>query len=89
MNLEFIAADEQGRPLHITREVDRNEFDVLLAPFLERILVCMDQALDDAKLEAGQIDRVLLVGGSTRIPAVVDLVREQLPAGSAHGTGSR
>ncbi len=78
VNLEFIASDNQGLPLHITREVERSEFDELLVPFLDRIRICMDQALADAKLEAAQIDRVLLVGGSTRIPAVVDLVRQRM-----------
>ena len=73
VNLEFIAED-QGRPLHLVREVARRELEALLAPFLLRIEKWIDRTLTDAKLTHDQITRVLLVGGSTRIPAVRNLV---------------
>ncbi len=78
VNLEFIAADRSERALHLVRDISRREFEELLEPFLARLGGCIDQTLTDAGLTAQEIDRVLLVGGSTRIPAVVDLVRERL-----------
>jgi len=78
VSLEYIARDENGTPLHIEREVTQDEFVALIADLLERTLTCIDQALADASLEAGEIDRVLLVGGSTRIPAVWELVAGRL-----------
>ena len=78
VNLEFIATDRNGHALHLMQEVARHEFEALLAPFLTRMAGCIDQTLADAGLTAQQIDRVLLVGGSTRIPAVIDLVTARL-----------
>ena len=78
VNLEFIAADRSERALHLVRDISRREFEELLEPFLARLGGCIDQTLTDAGLTAQEIDRVLLVGGSTRIPAVIDLVRERL-----------
>ena len=78
LNLEYIAADRKGKPLHIRREVTREEFVSLIDDLLQRTITCIDQALRDARLEPGQIDRVLLVGGSTRIPAVWELVAHRL-----------
>ena len=78
LDLEYIATDRKGKPLHIQREVTREEFIYLIEDQLQRTITCIDQALTDAKLEAHQIDRVLLVGGSTRIPAVWELVARRL-----------
>ncbi len=78
VNLEFIAADRSERALHLVREVERHEFEELLEPFLARMSGCIERTLNDAGLTAQEIDRVLLVGGSTRIPAVVELVSEHL-----------
>jgi molecular chaperone DnaK len=74
LNLEYVAEDRRGRPLHVQREVARDEFEELIDDLLTRTITCMDRALTDAQLEPEAIDRVLLVGGSTRIPAVFDLV---------------
>ncbi|NJN82603.1 MAG: Hsp70 family protein [Caldilineaceae bacterium] len=76
--LEYIATDRKNRPLHLRREVSREEFEGLIDGLLERTISCIDQALSDAKLEAGQIDRVLLVGGSTRIPTVWEMVSQRM-----------
>ncbi|MBI3960077.1 MAG: Hsp70 family protein, partial [Chloroflexi bacterium] len=66
VNLEYIVADKKGRPLHIQREIERQEFEGLIADLLDGTLDSIDQALADANLEADDLDRVLLVGGSTR-----------------------
>ncbi len=78
VNLEYVATDNKNRPLHIEREVSREEFEALIDDLLTRTITCVDKALADARLEPGDIDRVLLVGGSTRIPAVWNLVAERM-----------
>jgi molecular chaperone DnaK len=75
ISLPFIAANASG-PLHIQETVSREELNDLLAPLLPRMLECCAAALDDAKLTADQITSIVLVGGSTRIPAVQHMVRE-------------
>ena len=78
VGLEYIAQDNKGTPLHIRREVERQEFIELIDEMLQRTLTCIDQALSDAKLQPSDINRVLLVGGSTRIPAVYNLVTRRM-----------
>ena len=78
IKLEYIAKDRQGKPLHIEREVERSEFEELIADLLGRTMMLIRKALVDAGLKAEEIDRVLLVGGSTRIPAVWDLIVAQM-----------
>jgi len=78
VSLEYIAQDAKGKALHIRREVERQEFVALIDDLLQRTLTCIDQALTDAKLQPKDINRVLLVGGSTRIPAVYDLVTRRM-----------
>jgi molecular chaperone DnaK len=78
INLEYIAQDQGGKPLHIAREVQRDEFVELIEELLQRTITCIDQALGDANLEVSDINRVLLVGGSTRIPAVWSLVGKRM-----------
>ena len=76
VTLEYIAHDQANRPLHINREVSRVELEDLIDELVQRTLTCIEQALTDASLQPGDIDRVLLVGGSTRIPLVRDSVSE-------------
>ena len=78
ITLEYIAHDRRQRPLHIVREVGRIEFVELIDDLLQGTITCIDQALTDARLQPDDIDRVLLVGGSTRIPAVWDLVSSRM-----------
>ena len=78
VNLEYLSKGEKGRPLHLTREVRREEFEDLIEDLLDRTIDAIDKALKDANLEAEDIDRVLFVGGSTRIPAVWDLVKGRM-----------
>lgn len=74
---EFIA-EKDGTPLHVNFEIARAEYEDLIEPLLSKTLTCVDKALSDSKLQATQIDKVLLVGGSTRTPFVRRLLEEQL-----------
>ena len=74
INLPFITADASG-PKHLNLSLTRSKFDQLTQELVERTRGPVEQALADAKLTADDIDEVILVGGSTRIPAVQTLVR--------------
>ncbi|MDI6626779.1 MAG: molecular chaperone DnaK, partial [Rhodococcus sp. (in: high G+C Gram-positive bacteria)] len=74
VNLPFVTADSDG-PKHLTTTVMRSKFEDLTADLVERCLDPVKQAMSDAKVTANDIDEVILVGGSTRIPAVQALVR--------------
>jgi len=74
VNLPFITANEEG-PKHLDITITRAKFDDLTRDLVERTKVSVNQALRDAKLKANEINEVILVGGSTRIPAVQDLVK--------------
>lgn len=75
INLPFITADQTG-PKHLTKELTRSKFEALCASIFSRLEGPTKQALRDAKLESSGIDRVIFVGGSTRIPAVQRLVKD-------------
>ncbi len=75
INLPFITATAEG-PLHFEATLTRAEFDRITADLVERTMIPTKKALADAGLSVGQIDKVLLVGGSTRIPAVQDAVKK-------------
>ena len=74
VNLPFITADATG-PKHLVTTIMRSTFEQATADLVERCLGPVQQAMSDAKVTAADIDEVILVGGSTRIPAVQDLVR--------------
>jgi molecular chaperone DnaK len=74
VNLPFITADASG-PKHLTTSLTRAKFEQLVADLVERTRGPVETALSDAKLTADDIDEVILVGGSTRIPKVQELVR--------------
>ncbi len=74
ISLPFVTADAGG-PKHLNLTLTRAKFDQLTADLVERTRGPVEQALSDAKLTAADIDEVILVGGSTRIPAVQELVR--------------
>jgi molecular chaperone DnaK len=67
---------KDGRPLHLAVELSRTEFEGLIGDLLEGTLDALDAALKDARLEAKDLDRILFVGGSTRIPLVWQMVRD-------------
>ena len=75
INLPFITATQDG-PLHLELSLSRAKFQELTHDLLEACRGPFDQAIRDAGLTKDQIDRVLLVGGSTRMPAVSDLLKE-------------
>jgi molecular chaperone DnaK len=74
INLPFITADASG-PKHVNTPLTRAKFEQLVGDLIDRTRGPVEQALSDAKLTADDIDEVILVGGSTRIPAVQSLVR--------------
>ncbi len=75
INLPFITADASG-PKHLDMTLSRAKFEELTADLVEATMEPMRKALSDAGLSAGQIDKVILVGGSTRIPAVQEAVKK-------------
>ncbi len=76
ISLPFITAGDAG-PLHLETTLTRAKFDELTADLVERTKKPVRQAMKDAGLSSSEIDQVILVGGSTRIPAVVDTVRKE------------
>ncbi|MCZ8536081.1 MULTISPECIES: molecular chaperone DnaK [Paenisporosarcina] len=76
VSLPFITAGEAG-PLHLEMTLSRTKFDELTASLVERTMVPTRQALKDADLSPSQIDKVILVGGSTRIPAVQEAIKKE------------
>lgn len=76
ISLPFITAGEAG-PLHLEMTLTRAKFDELTADLVERTKAPVRQALKDAGLSASELDEVILVGGSTRIPAVVEAVHRE------------
>ena len=75
VNLPFITADASG-PKHLQITISRSKFESLAEPVLERLTGPCHRAIEDAKLSAGDIGEVLLVGGSTRIPKVQEIVKD-------------
>lgn len=75
INLPFITADATG-PKHLQLELTRAKFEQIIAPLVERHRGPMLKALEDAKVTVSDIDDILLVGGTTRVPAIQALVKE-------------
>ncbi len=71
--------------LHLETEIARSDFEDLIRPLLDETLEAIDRALADAKLEAADLDRVILVGGSTRIPLVRQMVENHLGQAAVDG----
>ncbi len=74
---EFIA-EKDGQALHLQMEITRLEYEELIQPLLTRTMDCVQRALEDAKLLPAALDKVVLVGGSTRTPLVSRLLEERL-----------
>jgi molecular chaperone DnaK len=75
INLPFITATADG-PLHLDEQLTRSKFQELTADLIERCRTPFEQALKDAGVAKGELNHVILVGGSTRMPAVTDLVQD-------------
>ena len=74
INLPFITATPEG-PKHLDLNLTRAKFEELAASLIDRCKIPVEQALKDAKISTSEIDEVVMVGGSSRIPAVLDLVK--------------
>jgi len=74
VNLPFITANQDG-PAHLDMNISRAKFDELTRHLVDKTLEAVNQAMSDAKLSASDLDEVILVGGSTRIPAVQQIVK--------------
>ncbi len=75
INLPFITADQSG-PKHLVMKLLRSKFESLVEPLLKRLMPPVEQAIKDAGLEAKDIQEIVLVGGSTRIPKVQEMVKD-------------
>ena len=75
VNLPFITVSEAG-PLHLNMDITRAKFDQLTGDLVERTIEPMKKAISDGGVSTAEIDKVILVGGSTRIPAVQDAVKK-------------
>lgn len=75
INLPFITADASG-PKHLQVSITRSQFEELIDPLVERCKTPVMQALQDAKFKPGEIDEIVLVGGSTRVPKIQQIVKE-------------
>ena len=78
INIPFISMDADGTPVHFDMKLSRAKFEELIRDLIDSTTKSVRQALRDAKITANDLDQVLLVGGSTRIPAVQELVRREL-----------
>jgi molecular chaperone DnaK len=74
INLPFLTVSSDGEPKHLDVDLTRAQFQKMTEDLLEKTLVSMRQALSDAKLTPNDLNKVILVGGATRMPAVVELV---------------
>ena len=74
INLPFLTVGPDGDPKHLDVDLTRAQFQKMTEDLLEKTLVSMRQALSDSKLTPNDLDKVILVGGATRMPAVVELV---------------
>lgn len=78
INLPFITIDSNGQPVHFDATLTRAEFDRITEDLVQATVEPIDLAMKDAGLSVGDIDKVLLVGGSSRIPAVQTLIKINL-----------
>ena len=74
INLPFLTVGPDGEPKHLDIDLTRAQFQKMTEDLLEKTLVSMRRALSDSKLTPNDLDKVILVGGATRMPAVVELV---------------
>ena len=74
---EFIA-EKEGQALHLNMEIGREEYEDMIRPLLDRTMDCVQRALDDSHLTGSAINKVVLVGGSTRTPIISRLLEERL-----------
>lgn len=76
INLPFLAVDENNKPVHFKLQLKENEVRKIAEKYVEKTKRSIDQVLKDAKETVSTIDRVILVGGSTRLPAVQEMIKK-------------
>lgn len=76
LNLPFISMDANGQPQHMDLTLTRAKFDELTADLVEKTMSPSRQAMSDAGISAGDIDKVILVGGSTRMPSIQEAIKK-------------
>ena len=74
---EFIA-EKNGKALHLDMEISRMHYEDMIFPLLEKTIVCLNNALNDAKLLPSEIDKIILVGGASRTPLVHQLLEDRM-----------
>lgn len=84
INLPFITAGANG-PQHLDMDLTRAKFDSMTSDLVDRTIQCVHTALSDAKMTVNDIDKILLVGGSSRIPAVQEAIKRVIGKEPAHG----
>ena len=84
ISLPFITADATG-PKHLEYTLTRAKFENMISDLIEKTLVCTRKALSDAKLSKSDINNVVLVGGSTRVPSVVEALEKEIGASAFKG----
>ena len=84
ITLPFITAGANG-PQHLDMDLTRAKFDSMTSDLVDRTIQCVHTALSDAKMTVNDIDKILLVGGSSRIPAVQEAIKRVLGKEPAHG----
>ena len=85
INLPFITIDSNGQPVHFDATLTRAEFDRITEDLVQATVEPIDLAMKDAGLSVGDIDKVLLVGGSSRIPAVQTLIKNKFGKEASKG----
>ncbi len=78
INLPYIAVDDKGKPKHLEASLTRSKFEALIDDLIKKTIGPTKRAMKDAGLKPNQIDKILLVGGSTRVPAVQRAIKSML-----------
>lgn len=76
INLPYITAKD-GQPLHLTTELNRATFEKIIRPFVDRLLKCSRESLNKSKLDANELNGILLIGGSCRIPLIQESLEKE------------
>ncbi|MDR1483841.1 MAG: Hsp70 family protein [Planctomycetaceae bacterium] len=74
---EFIA-EKNGMPLHLEMEIDRHDYERMIFPLLDRTILCLNEALEDAALRPSDINKIIMVGGASRTPLVHSLIENRM-----------
>jgi len=76
ISIPYLAVKEDGTPINLEETLTRAQFEAMIEPIIEKTVAPMRQAINDAKVSLDEIDEIILVGGSTRIPLVRKKIKE-------------